>query len=194
MLARYQGWRPLGFFSAQLDKAQVNYSAFDRELFAVVAAIKYFRFMLEGRPFTVFTDHRPLVGALSRRSDPCSSRQQRHLSFIAEFSPVIRHIAGQSNVVADTLSRPAGGNSVAASVAQSEDKPPLPASGGGLAASGRAEVKAPSGSSAPFFPPAWHRWRHPTPPPPLQWTWRPWRRLNPLARTVAELLRLLFSG
>jgi hypothetical protein len=43
-----QGWRPLGFFSAQLDKAQVNYSAFDRELFAVVAAIKHFGFMLEG--------------------------------------------------------------------------------------------------------------------------------------------------
>ncbi len=83
----------------------------------MVAAIKYFRFMLEGRPFTVFTDHRPLVGALSGRSDPCSSRQQRHLSFIAEFSPIIRPIAGQSNVVADTLSRPAGGNSVAASVA-----------------------------------------------------------------------------
>jgi hypothetical protein len=80
-----QGRRPLGFFSAQLDKAQVNYSAFDRELFAVVAAIKYFRFMLEGRSFTVFTDHRPLVDALSRRSDPCSSRQQCHLSFIAEF-------------------------------------------------------------------------------------------------------------
>jgi hypothetical protein len=89
-----QGWRPLGFFSAQLDKAQTNYSAFDRELFAVVAAIKYFRYMLEGRSFTVFTDHRPLVGALSRRSDPCSSRQQRHLSFIAEFSPVICHITG----------------------------------------------------------------------------------------------------
>ncbi len=102
-----QGWRPLGFFSAQLDKAQVNYSAFDRELFAVVAAIKHFRFMLEGRRFTVFTDHRPLVGALSRRSDPWSGRQQRHLSFIAEFSPTIRHIAGQSNVVADILSRPA---------------------------------------------------------------------------------------
>jgi hypothetical protein len=146
-----QGWRPLGFFSAQLDKAQVNYSAFDRELFAVVAAIKYFRFMLEGRSFTVFTDHRPLVGALSRRSDPCSSRQQRHLSFITEFSPVIRHIAGQSNVVADALSRPAGGSSVAAPVAQPEKRPPPLTGGGELAASGWAEVKAPSGSSAPLF-------------------------------------------
>jgi hypothetical protein len=70
-----RGWRPLGFFSAkvdkaQVDKAQVNYSTFDRELFAVVAVIKHFLFMLEGHPFTVFTDHKPLVGALSRCSNP----------------------------------------------------------------------------------------------------------------------------
>ncbi len=65
-----QGWRPLGFFSAQLDKAQVNYSTFDRELFAVVVVIKHFRYMLEGQSFTVFTDHRPLVGALTQQLDP----------------------------------------------------------------------------------------------------------------------------
>ncbi len=112
------GWRLLGFFSAQLDKAQANYRAFDRELLAVVAAIKHFRYMLEGRPFTVFTDHRPLAGALSQRSDPLSGLQQRHLSFIAEFSPTIRHIAGQSNVVADTLSRPAAVLPLAAPVTQ----------------------------------------------------------------------------
>jgi hypothetical protein len=175
-----QGWRPLGFFSAQLDKAQTNYSAFDRELFAVVAAIKHFRFMLEGRPFTVFTDHRPLVGALSRRSDPWSGRQQRHLSFIAEFSPTICHIAGQSNVVADTLSRPAGSSAVAPTPLQSgAGLPPftggfgVAANSGGsptsspsrvqpgaapspsgvfrVAAKDRTEVKVPSGSSVHTF-------------------------------------------
>jgi hypothetical protein len=84
------GWRPLEFFSAQLDKAQANYSAFDRELLAVVAAIKHFRYMLEGRSFVVFTDHKPLVGALGRRSDPWSSCQQRQLLFIAESAHCIR--------------------------------------------------------------------------------------------------------
>jgi hypothetical protein len=59
-------WQPLGFFSAQLDKAQTNYSTFNRELMAVVAAIKHFRYMLEGMSFVVFTDHKPLVGALGR--------------------------------------------------------------------------------------------------------------------------------
>jgi hypothetical protein len=74
---RGQAWRPLGFFSAQLNKAEANYSAFDRELLAVVAAIRHFRYMLEGRKFVIFTDHKPLVGALHRRSDPISARQQR---------------------------------------------------------------------------------------------------------------------
>ncbi len=101
-----RAWRPLGFFSAQLNKAEANYSAFKRELLAVVAAIRHFRYMLEGRSFVVFTDHKPLVGALHRRSDPISARQQRHLSFVAEFAPSIRHITGASNIVADTLSRP----------------------------------------------------------------------------------------
>jgi hypothetical protein len=114
----------------------------------VVAEIKHFRYMLEGQSFTVFTNHRPLAGALSRRSDPWSSRQQRHLSFIAEFSPTIRHIAGQYNVVADTLSRPSG---AAAPVAQSEKQHPPPAGGIRGAAKCRVEVNAPCGSSAPFF-------------------------------------------
>jgi hypothetical protein len=90
-----------------LDKAQTNYSAFDRDLLAVVAAIKHFRYMLEGRHFVVFTDHKLLVEALNRRSDPWSARQHRQLSFIAKFAPNIMHITRQSNVVADALSLPA---------------------------------------------------------------------------------------
>jgi hypothetical protein len=80
--------------SAQLDIAQVNDSALDRELYAVVAVIRHFGYMLEGRSFVIFTNHKPLVGVLSRCSDPWTARQQRQLSFIAKFSPCIRHIAG----------------------------------------------------------------------------------------------------
>jgi hypothetical protein len=62
--------------------------------------------MLEGRQFIIFMDHRQLVGALCRVSEPWTARQQRHLSFISEFSTDIRHVSGDSNTVADTLSRP----------------------------------------------------------------------------------------
>ena len=61
--------------------------------------------MLEGRPFVVWTDHKPLCGALASSAEK-SPRQTRHLSFISEFTTDLRHVAGSANVVADTLSRP----------------------------------------------------------------------------------------
>jgi hypothetical protein len=70
-------------------------------------SILHFHHLLEGCSFIVFTDHLLLVGALHRVSEPKSDRQRRQLSFLAEFTAEIRHIAGASNVVADTLSRPA---------------------------------------------------------------------------------------
>ena len=66
-------WRPLGFFSQKLDPVQVKYSAFDRELFACVAAIRHFRYMVEGRSFCIFTDHKPLTDALRGRPPPSSA-------------------------------------------------------------------------------------------------------------------------
>jgi hypothetical protein len=93
------GWQPLGFFSRKLDTAQTRWSAFDRELFACVEGIRHFRFILEGRAFTVFTDHKPLVGALARTSDPWTARQCRHLAYVAEFTSDVRHVAGQDNLV-----------------------------------------------------------------------------------------------
>ena len=99
-------WEPLGFFSKKLDPAQTRYSAYDRELLACVSGIRHFRYMLEGRRFTLYTDHKPLTFALSKVAEPWTARQSRHLSYVAEFTSDIRHVAGLENVVADTLSRP----------------------------------------------------------------------------------------
>jgi hypothetical protein len=88
-------WRPLGFFSRKLDATQDKYFAFDRELLACVSGFRHFRHMLEGRQFTIFTDHKPLTYALSRNSDPWSARQARQLSYLAEYTADIRHIAGE---------------------------------------------------------------------------------------------------
>ena len=43
--------------------------------------------------------------SLHKQSDPWSTRQQRHLSYISEHSTDIRHIAGKHNIIADYLSR-----------------------------------------------------------------------------------------
>jgi len=102
-------WEPLGFFSRKLDSAQINYSAFDRELLAAFSAVRHFRFQVEGRPFQLWTDHRPLTFALGRFSDAWTPRQQRQLSYIAEYTSDIIYVPGVDNVVADTLSRPPAG-------------------------------------------------------------------------------------
>ena len=98
-------WQPLSFFSKALSLAESKYSAFDRELLAVHAAIRHFRYFLEGRLFTVYTDHKPLTTALSKTTDPHNARQSRHLAAIAEFTADIQHVAGKANPVADALSR-----------------------------------------------------------------------------------------
>ena len=99
-------WVPLSFYSRKLNEAEKKYSAFDRELLAAYSAVRHFRFMLEGRDFTIFTDHKPLTFAISRTSPPWSARQQRHLSFISEFTSRIVYLPGAENCVADALSRP----------------------------------------------------------------------------------------
>ncbi|KMQ85929.1 pol polyprotein [Lasius niger] len=97
--------QPLSFFSKKLTPAQTRYSAYDRELLAIYAAIKHFRFMIEGRNFHIITDYKPLVYAFKKKADQMSSRQTRQLLFISEFSTDIRHITGTENIVADALSR-----------------------------------------------------------------------------------------
>jgi cleavage and polyadenylation specificity factor subunit 1 len=99
-------WQPLSFFSKKLSATETRYSTFDRELLAAFLSVKHFRFFLEGRPFTLFTDHKPLLAAISKQSTPFSSRQQRHLSFLSEFNASFQHLPGHKNVVADALSRP----------------------------------------------------------------------------------------
>ena len=98
-------WQPLAFFSKKLTPAERKYAAFDRELLAAYLGIKQFRHYVEGRNFTLFTDHKPLVGAMTNSVDR-SPRQTRHLSFISEFTTDLQHRAGLENQVADALSRP----------------------------------------------------------------------------------------
>ncbi len=98
-------WQPIAFFSKKLKPAETRYSTFDRELLAIYLSIKHFRHFLEGRPFHVLTDHKPLTFALNARPNRHSPRQARHLDFIAQFTSDLRHVKGTANIPADTLSR-----------------------------------------------------------------------------------------
>ena len=54
-------WQPLAFFTKSLSPTQRKYSAYDRVLLAAYTAVKRFKYFVEGRDFTIFTDHKPLI-------------------------------------------------------------------------------------------------------------------------------------
>lgn len=96
---------PLGFYSQKLSPAEQKYATYDRELLAAFKAIRYFRSMVEGRHFTLYTDQKPLVYAFQQSPEKASPRQLRHLDYIAQFTTDIRHVSGTANVAADAMSR-----------------------------------------------------------------------------------------
>ena len=98
-------WQPIAFFSRKLDKTQKHYSAFDRELFAAYSAIFHFRHFVDGRKFSLLSDHKPFVHAFYSRSDPIIPQRSRQMSYISEFINDVRHIQGEQNLVADVLSQ-----------------------------------------------------------------------------------------
>ena len=61
--------------------------------------------MVEGRVFTIFTDHKPLTFGFAQKPEKQSPRQFRYLHLIGQFSTDVRHVSGKENVVADALSR-----------------------------------------------------------------------------------------
>jgi hypothetical protein len=75
-------WRPLGFFSRKLTGTESCYLTFDNKLLAAYATIKHFRHFCAGRAFQLWTDHKPLVTAISSVSATISPRQERHFAFI----------------------------------------------------------------------------------------------------------------
>jgi len=89
--------------SKKLLPAEMNYPTHERELLAIVCALKEWRHYLFGNHFTVFTDHRPLQHI--QNQPHLSARQTRWSEFLQQFDFTIEYQQGKSNVVADALSR-----------------------------------------------------------------------------------------
>merc|ERR1711911_547784 len=101
-----KGWEPLAFYSSKLEPHQQSWPPYDRELLGAFKSVRHFKHMLEGRPFTLFTDHQSLVPSMRKKSDPQTIRQTYQLACISEYTTDIRYLQGKANVVSDALSRP----------------------------------------------------------------------------------------
>ena len=89
--------------SQQLLPAKINYTADEREVLALVAAAQHWRHYLHGAPFTVRTDNSVVQAFLTKPK--LSPRQARWWRDLSEFSFTCVHIKGETNRVADALSR-----------------------------------------------------------------------------------------
>lgn len=95
--------KPVAYASRSLNKAEVNYCTIEKELLAIVWAVKHFRPYLYARKFKVLTDHRPLV-YLFGMTNP-SSRLTKFRLILEEYDFTVSYIKGSNNVTADALSR-----------------------------------------------------------------------------------------
>jgi hypothetical protein len=93
---------PISYISPVLHPAERKWHTTDRELEAVVWALKKFKAYIEGTGVEVVTDHQALT-ALYNRKEP-SDRVARRLEFLSRFDLQIVHRKGSENKVADALS------------------------------------------------------------------------------------------
>jgi hypothetical protein len=100
-----QGGRPIAYESRKLIPAERNYHTSDRELLALVHALKVWRCYLEGIKFSAITDHKPNVSYPTQTI--LSRRQARWLEFLESFTFDWQYRAGACNP-ADPLSRVPG--------------------------------------------------------------------------------------
>ncbi|KAI5756548.1 hypothetical protein M8J77_025839 [Diaphorina citri] len=95
--------RPVAYASRTLNDSECNYSTIEKELLAIVWAVKYFRPYLYGQKFKIITDHRPLQWLFSIKEP--SSKLIRWRLKLEEYDYEIIYKKGSQNTNADTLSR-----------------------------------------------------------------------------------------
>ena len=97
-----QANKPNAYFPRKFNSAQSKYTVTEKELLAIVETLKQFRNILLGHKIIVLTDHKNLTYP---NSDYSSDRVLRQRLLIEEYGAELVYVKGESNVVADTLSR-----------------------------------------------------------------------------------------
>jgi len=98
-----QQQRPIAYFSQALKGRFLLLSTYEKELMALVSAVKKWRPYLLGHPFTIKTDHQSLKFLLEQKIG--TPMQQRWVSKLLGYDFLVEYKKGQDNKVADALSR-----------------------------------------------------------------------------------------
>lgn len=95
--------KPVAYASRTLSDTETRYSTIERELLAILWAVKHFRPYLYGRKFLIYTDHRPLAWLYSLKEP--NSKLTRWRLRLQEYDFQIIYKNGKQNTNADALSR-----------------------------------------------------------------------------------------
>ena len=95
--------RPVAFDSTTFKGAELNYPVHEKEMLAIIRALKKWRSDLIGVPFLIYTDHKTLENFHQQRE--LSRRQARWMEFLSQYDGKIVYVKGDENSVADALSR-----------------------------------------------------------------------------------------
>lgn len=95
--------RIITYGGRKLSAAERMYPTREKELLAALHAMRMWKAYLIDRPFYINTDHRTLESILQQTT--CSQRLARWLDELSLFQPKFRWISGDTNVVADAISR-----------------------------------------------------------------------------------------
>lgn len=98
-------WHPIAYFSKTMAPAELNYEIHDKEMLAIVKALKEWRAELISTPeqIRVLTDHKALEYFMTSKA--LNARQARWAEFLADFHFMITYRPGKENGAADALTR-----------------------------------------------------------------------------------------
>ena len=94
---------PVWYLSRKLNSAERNYNTRDREMLAVIFALKKCRQYLAMRPFVLYSDHESLANF--KVQPGLTGRDWRFQEYLAQFQIEQRYRKGEDMTVPDALSR-----------------------------------------------------------------------------------------
>jgi len=98
-------WHPIVFYSKSLSSVEWNYEIHDKEMLAIIRALKEWRHCLKGatHPVEIWTDHKNLEYFMTaKKLNRCQARWSLHL---ARFDFLLHHRSGHTMGKPDILSR-----------------------------------------------------------------------------------------
>ena len=98
-----QDCKPIGYFSEKMHGPVLNYSTYDKELYALVRSLETWHHYLWPKEFVIHSDHESLKYLRSQNN--LNRRHAKWVEFIESFPYIIKHKKGKDNVIADALSR-----------------------------------------------------------------------------------------